>query len=166
MKSPKNFLIVLLTIVLLCSTTVFLAVLNPNDLSVSTKNISKSDTNWNVKIDSVKVVSISGTVVSDIPTFTDTSCKFTHVFNKNGDSITYKIKVKNEGSFDAILDSSSFTPLDEYKNYVKVNFEEPAKVLKSGEEKEFNISFTYVNNVNMVSIKNVSKIVVAYKQYN
>jgi len=166
MKSPKNFLIVSLTIILLCSTTVFLAVLNPNDLSVSATNISKEKSNWNVKINSVEVFSINGTVVSDITTFTDSSCKFSHTFSKYGDSITYKVKVKNEGTFDAVLDSSSFTSLDNYKNDVRVDFEEPNQILKSGEEKEFNVSFTYINSVNTLPIKNISKIVIAYNKYN
>lgn len=166
MKSPKNFLIVSLTIILLCSITVFLAVLNPSDLSVSAINSSSEKSKWSVKVDSVKVADVTGTVVNDSPIYTDTSCKFSHTFNKYGDSITYKVKIKNDGTFDAILDSSSFIALDDYKNDVRVNFEEPVQILKSGEEKEFTVSFTYVNSANVIPIKNVSKIVVAYKQYN
>ena len=165
MRSPKNFLIVSLVVILLCSTTVFLAVLNPNDLSVSAANSTEKE-KWNVKIDSVKVTNISGTVVNDEPICTGSSCKFSQAFVAAGDSIVYKVKVKNEGSIDAVLDSSTLTVLDDSNSGVDVNYEKPSKILKSGEETEFLVSFKCITPVSVVPVKNTSKLVVAYKQYN
>ncbi len=162
MKSPKNFLIVSLFVMLLCSTTVFVAIVSPSDLSTSVKDYSKEI--WNVKIDSVDVVSTTGKAIYNNPSFTATSVKYNHSFSEKGDSVTYKVKVKNEGSYDAKIDYNSLFMNNNESLYVNVISTEPSNVLKKGGETEFTVSFQYVNNENVGTFNNTCTGIVSYIQ--
>lgn len=162
MKSPKNFLIVSLFVMLLCSTTVFVAIISPRDLSASVKDYNNES--WNVKIESVDVVNTTGNAIYDKPSFTATSIKYNNSFSVNGDSVTYKVKVKNNGSYDAKIDYNSLFMNNNDSLYVNVISTEPSNILKKGEETEFTVSFQYVNNVNIGVFNNTCTGFISYIQ--
>lgn len=163
MKSSKNFMIVALVLMFLCMSTVYVAIAEPIDISNSASKTTKKNA-WNVKIVSVDVVGISGKTVYNDPLFTATSCTLSHNFTSYGDSITYKIKIKNSGTLDAKLDFNSLFLVDGNVSDAQVKSAKPKTVLKKGEEDEFVVGFTYVNQLGTVPVLNSYKGVFAYKQ--
>lgn len=163
MRSSKNFVIVALVLMFLCMSTVYIAVAEPIEITSSARKVTKKAA-WNVKIVDIDVVSISGKTVYTDPVFTATSCTLSHNFTSYGDSITYKVRIKNNGTLDAKLDFNSLFLVVGKQGDVKVNNGSPKTVLKKGEETEFVIGFTNVNSVNTVPFLNSYKGVFAYKQ--
>ena len=66
--------------------------------------------------------------------------------NEVGDSISYKIKIKNNKNEDYIVDSTSVIQDDNYMRYTLEN-DEHSYLLKPGEEKEYILSAIYENQI-------------------
>jgi len=73
---------------------------------------STTDATWNVKITNIEVEQVNGVdnvsgtaTIENVPTFSDTEAAFSSILRLPGDSITYSVTVKNEGSLKAKLAS-------------------------------------------------------------
>lgn len=78
-----------------------------------------TDATWNVKITNIEVEQINGednitgtATIENAPTFSDTEARFSSILRSPGDSITYSVTVKNEGTLKAKVASIKW--VDEY----------------------------------------------------
>lgn len=142
----KNYVILSLIVSIL-----FLAIcyLNLSSvLSLENNKINKDEL-WNVKITDMKFYKKTGNVNEiNPPTYTNYIGNYDIEFNDIGDSITYEITVKNDGSMDAKLEDIIYSPKID-KN-ILINFSDLYKgsTLSAGEEKRAYVTIKYINKVN------------------
>ena len=99
---------------------------------------------WNVKITNIEAQEVSEGADSGSPQYTNTSVTFDSKLSKPGDTITYVVTIKNEGTIDATLQGVTFTP-DEINGSPAIIYTntEPKESLSAGEETTFNIKVLY-----------------------
>ena len=106
-RERKNlYLILSIFIVCIFSITIAYSVLS-TILKIE-GNAQVVASNWNIRLDNVKLVSGSSGDVPKISNFTTVS--FSTTLNKPGDYYTFTIDVVNDGSIDAMIDSVVKTP--------------------------------------------------------
>lgn len=98
---------------------------------------------WNVKIVDIKVHNVSESANPGTPEYTDTTASFNAKLKKPGDTITYAITIQNAGSIDAKLESADFVPDDNGSPAIVYETNNPAEILKAGEETTFYVFITY-----------------------
>lgn len=98
-RKSKNIVIGLLCAIILFMGIGFAALYSEIKIEGST-TISNT---WNVQITNIEVVSTSGNANAGAQSFTGTTANFNATLMEPGDSITYKVTVKNKGSIDAVL---------------------------------------------------------------
>ena len=143
-KRKKNNIIIgsLLAVVLLMAVgyAAFSSVLNIS----GTGSITSS---WNIKITNVEVSNTVGDASDgEGTTFEDLTATINSNLVSPGDSITYDVTVRNDGSLDAVLTNINLTEsTNPAISFSTSNLEEGAE-LKTGEEAILKVTITY-NNV-------------------
>ena len=163
MKSPKNFLIVALFVMLLCSSTIFMTFLTPSEIGTSVKSVNQS---WNVKIVNISILNVEGAPSYDVPTFTNSTYQFNTIFTNVGESVSYQITIRNDGEIDAELDDLFASSINGNNDEVEVIYTAPKDTLKKGEETTLTVTAKYVNDLTNDGTPKTKLIkgVVAYKQ--
>ena len=100
----KNMIIAGLLAIVLIMTVAYAAFAQNLTINATTNVNSK----WNVRITNIEVERINGkenisgtATIENAPTFSDTEANFSSILRTPGDSITYSITVKNEGTLKA-----------------------------------------------------------------
>lgn len=101
MERKKRIIIICLLIVVLLFSVGY-AVLAKN---IDAFNIKPADANWNIEIIDIDTINTVGTTInsSSPKLLSPMSASFAVSLKKPGDAITYKIRIKNNGSIDAYL---------------------------------------------------------------
>ena len=153
--NKKNCIIILLIVSILLLSIGYLK------LALAKGLVSENSIKWNVHIKEIKKINSEGGAYEiSLPTYTLYSAIYDVGFVNIGDSITYEVKIKNDGNIDAKLKSVVIVPQNnnirkELEN-IYINEE-----LKAGEEKVFKLKLI-CNNVTNYSEKET--IVLGYVQ--
>ena len=144
-KRKKNNIIIgsLLAVVLLMAVgyAAFSSVLNIS----GTGSITSS---WNIKITNVEVSNIVGDASDgEGTTFEDLTATINSNLVSPGDSITYDVTVRNDGSLDAILTDINLTESTNPAISFSTSNLEEGTALGSGEEAILKVTVTYNNSV-------------------
>ena len=129
MKKQRT-IIFILTGLLLLITAGFAAF----STSLVINGMASITSSWDVEITNIETTSIIGTASeSALPIYSNTSATFSTSLISPGDSITYKITIKNKGSLDAIIDKIEITdPNNPYISFEVTGIDKGDKLLKSG----------------------------------
>lgn len=105
---------------------------------------SSIDSTWKIEIIDIDEANIVGDASSKVtPSYTATTANFKVSLLNPGDSITYKIKVKNSGSLNALVDSYS-VEMDENDAIVyEIDGLKEKDELNSGEENIISIKVSF-----------------------
>lgn len=135
-RRDKSIQIILLITVMFFMSVAYASLSFQLNISGSTK---VSGSRWSVEITELDLLNITGAAKSLSADFTLNSVSFETELQNPGDSITYKVVVKNKGSLDAILQSvdSNIDLLaeDQHLKY-ELHGAEIGSALAKGEEKE------------------------------
>lgn len=137
----KKTVIMIILVIVICIMATGYAILQ-QQLNVS--GTSGIDSTWKIEIIDIDEVDIVGDASSKItPSYTATTANFKVSLLNPGDSITYKIKVKNGGSLNAKVDSHSIQMEENDAIIYEVSGLEDGDVLKSGEENTIAIKVSF-----------------------
>lgn len=140
----KKKLILLLLIFCCCFVTVGYFALVRGMIIKGRYRINSSK--WEIKFKSIESKEIIGNAKNiEEPKLRDYEIIFYSEFDKIGDSITYDVVIKNEGTLDGKLEDITFEPSK--NDYIDYNFSGIGlgEVLKSGESVKCKVKLTYVN---------------------
>lgn len=101
---------------------------------------------WNVQITKIEATTIEGTAVAGTPTNTATTATFDAQLYKPGDSVTYTVTVENNGTIDAVLDSSTFTEQTNGSPAIIYETTNPASELPASGSTTFTVTATFDPN--------------------
>ena len=124
---------------------------------------TKSKVIWNVHITDIKRINQEGDSMElSPPTHSFYSATYNVGFVNKDDSITYEIKVKNDGNIDAKLKTITIVPNNNIINKELDNIF-TNEVLKAGKEKTFKLKLTCMENIE--NYKEREMIILDYVQY-
>ena len=139
MKNTKNFMIITLLIVMLLMAVGYSTFATQLKLKGTSEVIGE----WDVRIINIEAQKVSEGCNPGNPEYTMTTAKFNAKLVKPGDSITYVITIKNEGTIDATLTDVVFfereTPSE--INYTTTEFDHS---LKAGEQTQLSVIVEYI----------------------
>lgn len=137
----KKTVIMIVLVVMVCVMTTGYAILRQG-LSIS--GTSSIDSTWKVEVMNIEESNIVGDAKSaETPSYTSTTAKFRVSLLNPGDSITYKIKVKNGGTLNAKVDSYSIE-IDENDAIIyEVSGLEDGDLLDAGAENTISIKVSF-----------------------
>lgn len=144
-KDQKNIVIVVLLVAVVFMSVGYAAL--ASQLNINGTAAIKS--NWDVKFTSISEGTAVGSATNKTPASTTvTTATFDVELVSPGDSMTYELVVKNNGSLDAKLDSITGIPTD-LSGAIKYTVTGVAKddTLSAGESKTITIKVEYDGNV-------------------
>ena len=154
-KRKRKLLMFSLVSIMICMAISYAAF--SANLDISGKSTITSD--WNVKITDIA----SGNIVGDAkdietPTHTNTEASFKAGLLRPGDSITYDIKIENEGTLDAKIKLLNYTATNSDIIKIVSRGVREGQVIKIGEEKHLYITVTFDENYNGPSVEETVEI--------
>lgn len=149
-RKQRNIMIISLVAVLVCMAVGYAAF--SANLNISgTSNITSS---FDVKITDITSGSIAGNAQDlDTPRHTDTTANFRAGLTSPGDSITYDIKIENQGTLDATIKLLNYTATQSDVIKVTSSGVREGQVIKKGEEKHLYITVAFDENYNGPSVE-------------
>ena len=109
---------------------------------------------WDVKITNITSGSIVGKARDiETPQHTETTANFKAGLSAPGDSITYDIKIQNEGNIDATIKLLNYTATDSEVIKVTSSGVREGQVIRQGEEKHLYIKVTFDEEYNGPSVE-------------
>lgn len=164
-KDKKNILILIL--ILCCIILSFAYVKFYNELEVN-GTLKINNASWSVKFTDVQTTNIVGKATNfKKPVLTSSTVNFYAEFNQLGDSIEYKITIKNDGNIDAKVSGIHFSEdSNEYIEYSLIGIDEET-ILRQNQSIEVNVILKYSIklNDNNQKLKNI-KMLINWEEYN
>ncbi len=141
MKRTRNVIIISVSIVLLAMSIGYSTFATQLKLNSSTTEIMGE---WDVRIINIEATSVSEGCDEGTPKYTNTTMSFDSKLEKPGDSITYVITIKNEGTIDATLGTVVF--LEQLNGSEAINFvtTDLKHELKAGDQTTFSVIAEYI----------------------
>ncbi len=138
----KNIIILTLltSILIMCVGYATLA----TDLKIN--GITSIDGDWKIKITDIEATNICTNCDAGTPTHDDTTANFNAELKKPGDSITYKITIKNTGTIDAKLNDVNLNIEENDNDVIIYSTTDPDEYLKAGDSTTYNVTTTYDPN--------------------
>ena len=122
--------------------------------SLNITGTSTITSDWDVKITNIESRNIEGKARDiSVPSHTDTTANFTAGLSSPGDSITYDIKIENEGNIDAVIKLLNYTATESEAIKVTSSGVREGQVIKQNEEKHLYITVTFDEDYNGPSIE-------------
>ena len=150
MVNTKKFIIGALLIVILTMSVGYSAFAT----QLSVNGTAEITGQWDVKISNIEVQDVSDGCDYGEPKYTNTSATFNAKLQKPGDSITYVITIKNDGTIDATLNNVIFKEDENGSPAIIYTTSNLDYSLKAGEQTKLNVKITYDPNTTEVpSIK-------------
>lgn len=139
MKDTKNIIIAALIFTLVVMATGYAAFAQQLDLN-GTSTITGT---WGVEIIDITAGTPVGLANAGTPTFTKTSATFNADLKQPGDSVTYTVTIKNTGTIDAELDTSTYTEGANGSPAIIYTTTDPGQTLAAGQTTTATVTATY-----------------------
>lgn len=142
MKSSKNLLIIGIVAITLLMTVGY-ATLTQDLNNLTKKSATSKKREWNVEIVKIEPTKVTGIASAGTPVYTKNTATFDASLYRAGDSITYTVTVKNNGTITARLGSVDFTEQEDGSPAIIYTTTNPAKVLEPGASTEMTVVAEY-----------------------
>lgn len=150
MKNTRNIIIIVVLIMTLLMAVAYATFASQLTLNSSSEVMGE----WDVRIVNIEVENVSEGCDPGTPQHTNTTVTFDSKLEKPGDTISYKITIRNEGTINAVLNQILFQEQDKGTLAINYTTTELKSSLKAGEETSFFVMVEYVSEFTEVpSIK-------------